>query len=301
MSDMEKGRDMTPRVHSEEFRQTVARLSVPGMGTEVVGPLLANLVQLLRPERVLEVGMGYTTPFLSAALADAEDTVRQESVALAAKTRKHLARGAELDDAWLLADPPLVSPSHHLEPYRPRLVAVDNLSIAESSAGRVQEVLRELDLDGRVTVVNADLKDAAERLPDDFTPIDFAWVDAWECLYFFDHFWELINPDGGLVAMHYLMTYPEGDALLRYIEKFQQANPGELEVVNLLESQKLMQNSITVLRRTSGARARRYAGRGGAVRYTEELRQDAERHISLVAQTEPGSSADTGAAVPAHG
>ncbi|MGW2057037.1 class I SAM-dependent methyltransferase [Streptomyces sp. NPDC001840] len=262
------------------------------MGTEVVGPLLANLVQLLRPERVLEVGMGYTTPFLAGALADAEDAVRLESRALAAKTREHLDRGAELDDAWLLADPPLVSPSHHLEPYLPRLVAVDNLSIADSSADRVQEALRELDLDARVTVVNADLKDAAERLPEDFFPIDFAWVDAWECLYFFDRFWELINPDGGLVVMHYLMTYPEGEALLRYIEKFQQANPGELEVVSLLESQKLMQNSITVLRRTSGVRDRRYAGRGGEIRYSEELRQDAERHLRL--------AAGTGAAVPAH-
>ncbi|MFJ4621590.1 class I SAM-dependent methyltransferase [Streptomyces sp. NPDC088812] len=291
---------MTQRLHTEEFHKAVAGLSVPGMGTEVVGPLLANLIQLLRPERVLEVGMGYTTPYLAAALADTEDAVRQESVALAAKTREHLARGAELDDSWLLADPPLVSPSHHLEPYRPRLVAVDNLSIADSSAGRVQEVLRELDLDGWVTVVNADLKDAAERLPDDFPPIDLAWVDAWECLYFFDHFWDLINPDGGLVVMHYLMTYPEGEALLRYIAKFQQAHPGELEVVNLLESQKLMQNSITVLRRTSGVRARRYAGPGGAVRYTEELRQDAERHLGLVARPGSDSGAGTGAAVPAH-
>ncbi|MFR9725747.1 hypothetical protein ACL02R_20630 [Streptomyces sp. MS19] len=273
---------MTHRVHGEEFRAAVAGLSVPGMGTEVVGPLLANLIQLLRPERVLEVGMGYTTPFLAAALADVEETVRAESAALAAKTRDHLARGAGLDDTWLLADPPLVSPSPHLAPYRPRLVAVDNLSIADSSAGRVREVLGGLGLDGLVTVVNSDLRDAADRLPAGFTPIDFAWIDAWECLWFFDHFWELIDPDGGLVVMHYLMTYPEGEALLRYIERFQHAHPGELEVVNLLESQKLMQNSVTVLRRTSGTRDRRYAGRGGRVRYTDELRRDAEAHLRAV-------------------
>lgn len=263
------------------------------MGTEVVGPLLANLVQLLRPERVLEVGMGYTTPFLAGALAEAEETVAAESLALAAKTRGHLDGGEQLNDDWLLANPPLVSPALHLEPYRPQLVAIDNLSIADSSAGRVHEVLTELGLDDRVTVVNADLRDSLDRLPEDFAPIDFAWVDAWECLYFFDHFWELINPDGGLVVMHYLMTYPEGDALLRYIEQFQRAHPGELEVVNLLESQKLMQNSITVLRRTTAAKNRRYAGRGGKVKYTEELLSDAKRHVELVARA--------GGPVPAHG
>jgi hypothetical protein len=65
---------------------------------------------------------------------------------------------------------------------------------------------------------------------------------------------------------------------LRYIRQFQRVHPGELEMVNLLESQKLMQNSITVLRRTSGVANRRYAGPGGKVRYTEELKHVATEH-----------------------
>ena len=132
-----------------------------------------------------------------------------------------------------------------------------------------------------VTVINADLKDSLAQLAEHFQPIDFAWVDAWECLYFFDNFWDLINPDGGLVVMHYLMTYPEGEAVLRYLREFQKAHPGELETVNLLESQKLMQNSVTILRRTSGVKNRRYAGRGGEVRYTPELHDEALRQVAL--------------------
>jgi hypothetical protein len=42
--------------HEKHFRK--------GMGTENVGPLLRTLVQMVRPQRILEVGMGYTTPFL---------------------------------------------------------------------------------------------------------------------------------------------------------------------------------------------------------------------------------------------
>jgi len=266
------------RISDDKFCAAVEKLRVAGMGTEVVGPVLAGLVQLTRPRSLLEVGMGYTTPFLAAALAEVEEQTHAESAALAAKTRSHLAGSDTLDDSWLLADPPLVTPDFHLTPFRSSFVAVDNLSIEDSSAPRVQEVLSELGLGERVTVLNADLRDCIGLLPDGFCPIDFAWIDAWECLYFFDHFWNLINPDGGLVIMHYLMTYPEGEALLRYIRQFQRAHPGELEMVNLLESQKLMQNSITVLRRTSGVANRRYAGPGGKVRYTEELKHAATEH-----------------------
>ena len=42
--------------HEKYFRR--------GMGTENVGPLLRTLVQMIRPQRILEVGAGYTTPFL---------------------------------------------------------------------------------------------------------------------------------------------------------------------------------------------------------------------------------------------
>lgn len=134
-------------------------------------------------------------------------------------------------------------------------------------------------MDDRVTIVNSDVRNAAERLPADFATIDFAWVDAWECLFFFDHFWERINPDGGIVAMHYLMTYPEGEALLEYLHEFQQAHPGEMEIINLLEARKLMQNSITVLRRTSKPEHRHYADSGSEVRYTPELLADAEELV----------------------
>ena len=35
-----------------------------GMGTENVGALLRSLVRMVRPNRILEIGAGYTTPFL---------------------------------------------------------------------------------------------------------------------------------------------------------------------------------------------------------------------------------------------
>lgn len=268
----------------ERFRKTVDRLRVPEMGTEAVAPLLAALLRLVRPERVLEVGMGYTTPFLAGALAEIQAQTRAESAALAAKTRPYLEGGAPLDERWLNTEPALLTPEYYTRPYTPRLVAVDDLSIPESSSPLVLEVLRELELDRLVTVVNADLRACVRHFPDDFSPIDLAWVDAWECLYFFDNFWELINPDGGLVVMHYLMTYPEGEAFLRYLATLQRANAGELEMVNLLEPHKLAQNSLTILRRTGGVVNRNYTGPDGEVDLASVLdgvrRQRSENHAT---------------------
>ena len=267
-----------------DFRRAVEVLRVPQMGTEAVAPLLAQLIQFLRPQRVLEIGMGYTTPFLAAALAQVRLQVSQESRDLAEKTRPYLADGNALDETWLHADPPLLTPEFYLEPYEPRLVALDNLSIASSSAARVREVLSQLELTDLVTVVNADLRNAVELLPDGFTPIDLAWVDAWECLYFFDQFWDLIEPDGGVVIMHYLMTYPEGEAILEYFRQFERANPGELEIVSLLEPHKMVQNSLTMLRRTAGARRLGYARPGGHLIYDDPLRAHAWTHADLVVE-----------------
>lgn len=269
---------MTPRTAQPSFRAAVEELAVPGMGTEALAPLLADLIRFLRPRRVLEVGMGYTTPFLAAALADAAEAAEAESTALADKTRRHMAKGG-IGDAWLMEHPALAAPSAHVEPYSPHLVAVDDLSMDDSSAPKVMKVLEELGLTHLVDVVNAELREARGALAQNPEPIDFAWVDAWECLYFFDHFWDLIDPDGGIVVMHYLCTYPEGEALLRYIKGFQNKHPGELEIVSLLERHRLMQNSVTVLRRISGLQPRHYARTGGRVDYSEKLVTDAKAHL----------------------
>ncbi|WP_330343222.1 hypothetical protein [Streptomyces sp. NBC_00557] len=265
---------------SADFDTAVAALRVAGMGTEAVAPLLANLVELTRPQRVLEVGMGYTTPFLAASLDRVSRRVREEAAALAAKTRPYLGGGLPLDDAWLRAEPPLAAPASYLEPYRPVLVAVDDGSLPQSSAPRVARVLEDLGLAHLVTVVDAPLRACDTALPPDFHPIDLAWVDAWDCLYFLDHFLDRLNPDGGVAVLHYLMTYPEGEAILRYLAGLQRSRPGELEILNLLEPHKLRQNSITMIRRTRG-RTPRYAGPGGRIRYdgrlTDAARAQAEQ------------------------
>jgi predicted O-methyltransferase YrrM len=268
------------RIYQPSFRHAARDLFVPSMGTEVVAPMLAMLVEFLRPRSVLEIGMGYSTVYLAAALADVADRTEQVSAGLAAKTAAWEQNGRRLDDGWLMAEPALAAPAAYLEPYQPRLVAIDNLSNEQSSAPRVKALLAELGLDRRVEVINGDLRDGPGRLPAGFTPIDLAWVDAWECLHYFDHFWEATNPDGGIIVMHYLMTYPEGESIIRYIKRFQRRHPDAIEVLNLLEPHKLAQNSVTVLRRIDGTVSRQYAGRGAAVDFTTQ-QETARAHLAI--------------------
>ena len=54
----------SPIEYEEFFRK--------GMGTENVGAFLRSMVMMLRPKRVLEIGAGYTTPFLLEALINNE-------------------------------------------------------------------------------------------------------------------------------------------------------------------------------------------------------------------------------------
>jgi hypothetical protein len=74
----------------EEFLQAVASLHVPRMGTERVAPLLYHILHFARPQRVLEVGMGYTTPFIALALKELATLARSEAASFDAKTEPYV-------------------------------------------------------------------------------------------------------------------------------------------------------------------------------------------------------------------
>jgi predicted O-methyltransferase YrrM len=56
--------DKPPMPYEDCFQQ--------GMGTELMAPLLYSLIRFVRPQRILEIGLGYTTPWLIKGLEDNE-------------------------------------------------------------------------------------------------------------------------------------------------------------------------------------------------------------------------------------
>jgi predicted O-methyltransferase YrrM len=226
---------MPGAVLGEEFQAKVGPLFMPEMGTESTAPLLYWLVRFLRPSRVLEVGMGYTTPFLAQALRDNQTAVTAERVLLgeAASDRPQ----------------PLARPDYYERPYRPALICIDRMTDADSSAPRAFGVLSELGLADLVTVVEDDLRGASTTVRERFGLLDLAWIDTWDTLAFLREYWQLVDPAGGVLAVHYLMTYPEGRAVQAYINSLRGPEGGRLEVTNLCEPHKTYQNSTTIIRR----------------------------------------------------
>ena len=221
-----------------DFTTEVGRLFVPRMGTERVAPLLYELVRMVRPRTVLEIGSGYTTPFLARALEQVRADSERERERLVAA---HSAAAPE-DELVLLRR------EYYERSYEPHLVVVDDFSIEDSSASSVRVVLDSLHFSIDVTHINASAKDAKERLPSHAVPFDLVWVDAWECMYVFENYWPLIAVNG-VLAMHYLVGYPEGEAVIEYIKATQQLHPDRMECLSLVEPHKAAQHSITLVRR----------------------------------------------------
>lgn len=212
----------------QRFVESVGQLNMRSMGTEAVAPLLYSLVRMIRPSVVLEVGMGYTTPYLARALVD---------------------NAAEVDAEVRSGHPGLTNQDFYATPYRPTLICIDRMSDLTSSAPRVQCVLDELGLATVCTVLEGDLRECADDVRRLAETVDFAWVDTWDTLAFLRHYWQLIDPAGGMLAVHYLLTYPEGRAVLRYLEALQRLDGKRVEITNLREPHKRRQNSLTLVRR----------------------------------------------------
>ena len=66
----------------DEIEKKYLRLLNPGMGTENVGPLIYNLIQIIRPEKVLEVGLGYSTALIVEGLSKSKINFEKERKSL---------------------------------------------------------------------------------------------------------------------------------------------------------------------------------------------------------------------------
>lgn len=225
------------------------------MGTEAAAFVLYGLVRMARPRNVLEVGLGYTTPFLACALADAREEFEAD--------RRLLADPGQDDPRLEVLIPPF-----YRQDYRPRLIAIDDFSLEDSSAPKVVEVLKALELDGIVRVCEGNFRGHSKRLAPGDLPLDFVWFDCGgprDYVDFIGEYWPLINADHGMLVLHFTYWTVEmrrgGETLPAMISspiideiKRQQAAGGiaaRFEMLSLLEPHKSRQGSVTLVRKLS--------------------------------------------------
>ncbi len=199
-----------PLEYREHFR--------PGMGTENVGPLLRSLIQMLRPNRVLEIGAGYTTPFLLEGLVN---------------NRRYYDDGC-LSERFL-----------ENTNYDPRLVIIDDMSLGELQK---QNGLTDIIKSQYVEIVEGRFQGLAEQLNQNYGNFDFVWYDCGgyeEYVHFIEEYWSICSD---YVLFHF--TYTDGrpnkllSAILENIPKDTYSR------FDIIEPHKRRQGSITMIRKT---------------------------------------------------
>ena len=188
---------------------------VPGYGTEKVGPFLESLVGLARPQRILEIGMGYTTPFLLEGLKSNTEGLLWDS---------------NCDKEYLTKS------------YDPKFVVVDDLSYDSEQSENRLEILESEPL---VEFIQGDMRDGeVMSMVDTHGPYDLVWFDCGgpvEYQFFVDHYWDMVKE---YALFHF--TYFQG----RHNKNGEIMNQMEAAYrMDIIEPHKFKQGSLTMLRK----------------------------------------------------
>jgi hypothetical protein len=238
------------------------------MGTENMAPLLYSIIRFTKPEKVLEVGSGFTTIFALQALSDNDNE-------LGMYQRFHR-NSQEGTFAW----PKL---NWVNEGYMQRsggyihseLHCVDNMAHTGTTARLVSTVADALGLEDRLRFTVGDAMETAtcEQLVEELGGegrVGLLWIDFGDGdrldEVLLDHgYWDLVNPDGGLVMVHSALTNASSREWLARMKQLACSDKtpshmtgedadvpsmyGPFEVLSLMEPHKMRQNSVTMLRR----------------------------------------------------
>jgi len=240
-------RTMRPRlegggvpVHNPEFLERVDRLYEPVMGVENLGYLMHSLVKFLKPRRVVEVGAGFTTLFILAALRENDEEM--------SRIKKERDRLRLLDYPWVVDS----EVEGWGEGTKSVLTVIDNCRHQKQTATAAEEVAEELGLRDRMDFVVGDaFEQTFEAESVDLLFCDFG-VGA-KMKDFMEANFGSLRP-GGYVVVHSTLTNRNTRAWVEMVRrgagKEQTGIPkGELEHVSFLERHKRFQNSITVFQR----------------------------------------------------
>lgn len=236
-----------------EMLRVAAPLARPLIGTEAFAPLLYALVRMHRPERVVEVGAGYTTLFLAEALRDNAVDADRERRQLREKTAQFSADLGGPDpftpgaDVWRHRQPPFVDPGWYAGPHAPALEVLDSGAHPLNAVEATRGALDARGLDRIATVRQEDWRDGARRMAEESAVLDMV---AWDCgddpVAFFRGFFPLLHPGRGLIVMQASIEESAG-AEIEAITKAELA--GQVELLHVDEPHKIRQRGCRIIRR----------------------------------------------------
>ena len=196
--------------HEKHFRR--------GMGTENVGPLLRTLVQMIRPQRILEVGAGYTTPFLLDGL----------------KANEEIFDDGNLDPSYK---------KWHESNNDPRLVVIDTDPLPQQESKYVEHI-------------HGKFQGRSQELFEKYGEFDMIWFDCGDAQDYQDFLAEYWNICSHYMIFHY--TFFQGqptttiDIISGSIDGYARLyGANNVQRIDILEPHKAGQGSITMLKKVS--------------------------------------------------
>lgn len=196
--------------HEKHFRKS--------MGTENVGPLLRTLVQMIRPQRILEVGAGYTTPFLLDGL----------------KVNDKIFDEGNLDPSYK---------KWHKSNNDPRLVVIDTDPLPQLDSKYVEHI-------------QGKFQGRSQELFDKYGEFDMVWFDCGDAQDYQDFLAEYWNICSHYMIFHYTFFQGQPTTVIDIISgsidgwaRLYGAN--NVQRIDILEPHKAGQGSITMLKKVS--------------------------------------------------
>ena len=187
-----------------------------GMGTENVGGFLRAMAQMVRPMKILEIGAGYTTPFLLEAL---------------------------VNNQRVYDDGNLQGSYFKNYKYEPKLVVIDNMSLGEL---REKPGMRNILTSEISEFLEGEFEGKSLELQEKYGSFDFVWFDCGgleEYQKFFEEYWCLCSD---YVFFHF--TFSDGvpnDAHKLILNSV----PENADIFDIVEPHKRRQGSITMVRK----------------------------------------------------
>ena len=188
----------------------------PGMGTENVGGFLRSMVHMLRPERILEIGAGYTTPFLLEALVNNERVYGD----------------GNLKESYF---------KNYI--YDPKLVLIDNMSLGELNQ---KSEMSDIISSEYVEFIRGNFEGRASSLLKKYGNFDFVWFDCGgttEYKRFIDEYWDICS---GYIFFHFTYFAGSPNENHKLILNKIKGNP---KIFDIVEPHKDRQGSITMIQK----------------------------------------------------
>eukprot|EP00041_Stephanoeca_diplocostata_P014044 m.252131 g.252131 ORF g.252131 m.252131 type:complete len:674 (-) comp19555_c0_seq1:426-2447(-) len=240
----------TGALFNPAFLRIVQPLYDMHMGVENMAPLLYSLIRFTKPIRVLEVGAGYTSPFMLQALKD-------NYTEMSAYKEQHLAGKCTVGEhnmPWCVDE---YMRKAGTEEHFGVLHCIDNLAHEHTTAHLVIEAAQALDALDHLDLYIKDAWEYAKTCPlpeADQESLDMVWLDFGQgdkLGLFIDQIWPRIRP-GALVLCHSTLT----NSLTRdWLETMRaRANDvtdvlGPFATLSMREPHKVFQNSFSIFQK----------------------------------------------------